>query len=240
MLSAEIPKPQCRTAIRASDGLSVEPAVCDIVILGGTTFAHRESGHRGRRTVVWQLTDDGESRAAVGARHKRMPITSVGGVEQLRYTVVAYGDVGRDGCGRSIGRSTVLDLEWCRIARLHRHRNTGNRAIAARVVHLRAIGGRTPRQRRPDPVPRRTPLTSRCRRIRSAPTQLPPGARTGGIRPLHHADDREASADLFELHQRACTHRARRQITTRLFPESDTAMRSPRSDRPYGQHMVSG
>src|ERR1035441_2839219 len=58
-----------------------------------TGQALREGFHRGVRAVIGQRFDDAEARAAVGAVGERVPVTAVGGVEDLAQAVATGRDV---------------------------------------------------------------------------------------------------------------------------------------------------
>ena len=91
-----IEQAQAGAAGRAANGLGVVAAVVGGLVLALAVGAHREPGHGGVGPVVGDVAHDGEARPAVGAVDERVPVTPVGGVEQLAQAVGAGGRVGRD------------------------------------------------------------------------------------------------------------------------------------------------
>ena len=88
-------EPQRGAAVGAGDGLGVEPSVGRVLVLGPAGGAHREAGHGGRGPVVGERGDDGEAWSAVRTGDERVPVATVGRVEQLAHAVVAQGRVRR-------------------------------------------------------------------------------------------------------------------------------------------------
>ncbi len=84
------------SAVGAADGLRVEAAVGRVGVLGRARLAHREAGHRGRRSVVREPGGDRVARPAVGAGDERVPVAAVDRVAQVGQAVVADGHVGGD------------------------------------------------------------------------------------------------------------------------------------------------
>ncbi len=105
----------------ATDGaghrLGMEAAVERVLVFGGTVRAERETRHGGVGPVVGDVTDDGETRAAVGAVDERVAIAPIGRVEQLAQAVGADAHIRRDGHkgGRVI--FGMDDLEAAKAAR---------------------------------------------------------------------------------------------------------------------------
>jgi len=67
----------------------MESAIGGILVLGFAEFAHAKARHRRERPVVGDVLDDGVTRTAVGAIRKRIPVTSIGGIRNVKVTLVA-------------------------------------------------------------------------------------------------------------------------------------------------------
>ncbi len=99
-------QPDMRAAGGAGDRLGMEAAVQRVVVFVMAVGAHLEGSHSGLRSVVGDVFDDGEARAAVGAVDEGVAVTAVGGVEELAQAVradaVIWGD-GLEGAGDGFG-----------------------------------------------------------------------------------------------------------------------------------------
>ena len=85
-----------RTAVVTADRLGVVAARFRRGVFGLALRTHREIAHAGAFAVVWHGVEDGQARSARGAVDEGVQITAVRGVEQLRFALVARGDVRRD------------------------------------------------------------------------------------------------------------------------------------------------
>ena len=101
-----------RAAVRAGDGLGVEPSVGDVGVLSLALRAHGEFGHGG----VWAVVGDGFnyriSGAAVCAVDEGVAIAEIVGVGQFAEAIFAGCDVRSDlgkGCS---GRIALTDEEF--------------------------------------------------------------------------------------------------------------------------------
>src|SRR5262249_30856828 len=93
-------KPVARTAIVAGYRLGMEPAIRGIVILLAAVSVHVPMADRGSIAIVGQAQDHRIARAAIGAIDVRVAIAAGDGIEQLRQTVIADGEVGGDSGAR--------------------------------------------------------------------------------------------------------------------------------------------
>jgi hypothetical protein len=83
-----------RSAVWAGYRLGVKTTVKWIVIFGGASRTHLESPHRGFGTVVGDILDDREARAAVRAVNEGIAITLVARIKQFLQAVWADADIG--------------------------------------------------------------------------------------------------------------------------------------------------
>ena len=80
-----------RAAAPACIGLGMETAVQRVIVLGLALGAHREYGHRGLRTVIWNAPSNGEAGSAVGAVEKWIAVAAIIWIKKLAKTVGAGG-----------------------------------------------------------------------------------------------------------------------------------------------------
>eukprot|EP00825_Cyclidium_porcatum_P012782 TRINITY_DN16687_c0_g1_i1.p2 TRINITY_DN16687_c0_g1~~TRINITY_DN16687_c0_g1_i1.p2 ORF type:complete len:426 (+),score=47.11 TRINITY_DN16687_c0_g1_i1:3-1280(+) len=107
-----VPEFQAGPADRAGIRLGMETPVQGVLVLRAAGLAHHEAPHGGVRTVVGERLDDREARAAVGAVREGVAVASIRGVEDLRQTVRAGGDVREDEGRRPAAVAVALpDLE---------------------------------------------------------------------------------------------------------------------------------
>ena len=86
---------QLGTALETGIGLRVKPTIAWIGILARAIGAHLKRRHGRLGTIVGQLIDDREARAAIRAVDERIPVAPVARVEQLCKAIVAGGQIGR-------------------------------------------------------------------------------------------------------------------------------------------------
>ena len=131
-------QPNPRAAHGAGVGFGVKAPVAGVLVLLAAGRAEREAPHRRALTVVGQVLDDREARAAVGAVGERIVVAPVGRVQHLAPAVRAGGDVRRHQLVGVRVDQAAEDGERRRALRLRRG------ALAGRDVRARR---RLPRQR---------------------------------------------------------------------------------------------
>ena len=74
----------------------MKAAVQGIIVLTLTLRAHLEAAHGGLKTIIRDVLDDSEARAAVSAVGKGITVTPVAWSQNLTQTGLAGSDVRRD------------------------------------------------------------------------------------------------------------------------------------------------
>jgi hypothetical protein len=105
--SPSIHQPQGGAASRAGIGLGVKPAVGRVLILPAADRAHRKGSHGCLGTVIRDVSDDSESRAAERAVDERIAVSEVAGREELRQAFITRSHIRRDQ-GKSLSCPSAL------------------------------------------------------------------------------------------------------------------------------------
>ena len=92
---AALLQPQPRTAVETADRLRVMTPVARVRVLCGARRTHGELPHRGVRTVVGDVLDDGQPRPAVDARDEGVTEAPVARIVHLRQALRTRGHVRR-------------------------------------------------------------------------------------------------------------------------------------------------
>ena len=90
LLARMSPETHQGAAIPTGIGLGMKSAVRGIMIFCFAGRTHLETLHGRKRPVIWDVHNDGVTRAAVRAIDKRIPETSVLWVKQLPQTIFTY------------------------------------------------------------------------------------------------------------------------------------------------------
>ncbi len=93
----------------------MEAAVERVLVFRTARLAHLELAHRRPGAVVWDVFDDREARAAVGAVDEWIAEAAISRIEQLSKAIRAGGDVGRD---RDELRLIVIALDDAKVRRV--------------------------------------------------------------------------------------------------------------------------
>jgi hypothetical protein len=111
----------------------MEPAVQRVIVFLPACGTHRESPHRGVRTVVRQTVEDGIPGSAVCTVDEWIPVAAVSGIPQLLQTVIAQGDIRQDQRGPGAGVHAVTDTKVGETGRIQ------VRTLAALDVRMRRM-----------------------------------------------------------------------------------------------------
>jgi hypothetical protein len=120
----------------------MEPAVRGIFVFVSAQFAHTKFGHGRLRAIVWNISNDGVARAAVGAIGKGIAVAPVCRITKFAPAIFTGRDVWGNENKRAIRAQTFLDYEFeIALASHRRHSHVSNirerrRPIAKRIEEL--------------------------------------------------------------------------------------------------------
>jgi len=89
----------------------MEAAVVGVLILCLASGTHVESPHGGLRSIVGDILDDGETRAAVGAVGEGVSVAAIVGIEEFSLTILTSSNIWGDEEVPPRLRLTGTDLE---------------------------------------------------------------------------------------------------------------------------------